>query len=87
MRAFSLFGLGVGLLFFISTLAAHRMNYYVMPVQLVMLSRLPRIMSDNRSNLALDVAPYVVYGMYIVVWMGLSRHASLCYDPYNSYLF
>ena len=87
MRAFSLFGLGVGLLFFISTLAAHRMNYYVMPVQLVMLSRLPRIMSDNRPNLALDVAPYVVYGMYIVVWMGLSRHASLCYDPYNSYLF
>ena len=87
MRAFSLFGFGTLVLYFVSTLAAHRMNYYVMPIQLLMLSRLPAVMSGGRKGSPLAIVPFLVYALYMIVWFGLSRHASACYNPYDSYLY
>ena len=87
MRIFSLASLGTGVILLVSTIAAHRIGYYIMPVHLLILARLPAVMNHGRPDPTLLTIPFAVYGAYILVWFSLSRHARLCYLPYDSYLF
>lgn len=87
MRIFSLIGLGLVAIAFVSSIAGHRIGYYVMPVNLLTLIRLPRAMAKGRKDPLLQFMPFLAYGAYILVWFSISRHAQLCYIPYDSYLF
>lgn len=87
MRAFSLFSIGLVVVFFVSTLVAHRLAYYVTPVQLLILMRLPIVVNERYRSALISSGPYLVYGLYMLVWFGTSRHADICYVPYDSYLF
>lgn len=94
MRAFSVFSFGLIVVFFISTLVTHRLSYYVTPIQLLILMRLPEVMNSDggegeriTGGSFIHAAPYLVYLAYVIVWFGTSRHADYCYIPYNSYLF
>lgn len=89
MRAFSIFSFGLIAVFFISTLVAHRLSYYVTPIQLLILMRLPMVMKGDghRFSSFVNSAPYLVYMTYIIVWFGTSKHADYCYIPYDSYIF
>jgi hypothetical protein len=87
MLMFATFSLGVTMLLFVSSIAAHRVGYYLVPVQLLTLARFRNIVGQTRRNAIVEISPYVAYGLYIVVWFGLSRHAQVCYVPYETYLF
>ena len=87
MRIFSIASFGLVATFFVSSLVAHRIGYYILPVQLITLARLPYVMQPKRREALIALAPYLVYGAYITVWFTYSRHAKICYLPYDSYLF
>lgn len=71
----------------VSTVALHRLNYYVMPVSILMLTHLTMLQTYGRWSAVVRHLPVVLYGGYMVSWFLTSRHASICYIPYNSYLF
>lgn len=87
MRIFSIASFALVAILMISTLAAHRLGFFITPVQLLILARLPTAMQIRQKNKLLEGVPYLVYFAYISVWFGLSRHAQGCYVPYDSYLF
>lgn len=87
MRAFSLFSMGNIVIFLFSTTAAHRIGYYILPVQILSLSWLPYAMFGPREGLRWEWAPYLLFGAYMAVWFSFSRHANICYLPYDNYLF
>ncbi|MEM0984864.1 MAG: EpsG family protein [Pseudomonadota bacterium] len=73
--------------FFVSTLIVHRLGYYAATLQLYMLSSARRV-NPNRSDDALFAyLPFAAYLLYMLVWFATSRHAELCYMPYDSYIF
>jgi hypothetical protein len=93
-RSFSLMWLytlmifGVGFIGFISTIAMHRLTYYVMPVSFFIMINVALAMplKERLSNKYVYV-PALALGTYLVTWFSTSRHATLCYVPYDSYLF
>jgi hypothetical protein len=70
----------------VSSLALHRMTFYVLPFAVVMLVyqsyvyRLYPIL--GRFHL-----PIIMSITYFAFWSLLSRHATACYIPYQSYIF
>ena len=88
MRVFSLITFALVPVAMISTVAVHRLGFYVIPVQLFTLAILPLAIFGNRLNrLFFRFLPLAVYAMYMIVWFATSRHARLCYSPYESYIF
>ena len=87
MRVFSILSFAVIATFAVSTLAAHRLGYYIFPVHILMLLRLPAVLQSDRYDPLLPLLPFIAYGGYVTVWFSLSRHARICYIPYDSYLF
>jgi hypothetical protein len=74
---------------FVSSLALHRLNYYVMPFSLVIFAYVSIVLGGRnlQSQFALRLAPVVMYGAYMVFWLLTSRHADMCYIPYESFSF
>lgn len=87
MRIFSIAGLLMIPMVLISSIAAHRILFYVIPMNAVILMRLPRVLSGSWRLDLVHMMPFVAYGLYIVVWFATSSHAARCYIPYDSYLF
>lgn len=87
MQVFAIMSFALIAVFTFSTIAAHRLGYYIMPVHILMLLRLPNIMRPGRPEPIVAMMPFLAYGAYITVWFSTSRHAKLCYIPYDSYLF
>ena len=71
----------------VSTVALHRLNYYVMPVSILMLNYLTLIQSSPRRHTLMRHLAVILYGGYMVSWFLTSTHAAACYIPYGSYLF
>lgn len=76
--------LPIGLL---NTVALHRLNYYVMPFQVVNFVFLSHVIFARKDAVIARLLPAVVYGFYSVSWFMTSRHADVCYTPYQNYLF
>jgi EpsG family len=72
----------------ISTVALHRMTFYVLPGTLLIfvctVMALPKAQALSRKLLVL---PAGVLLTYMVGWFTLSQHSSICYVPYESFLF
>lgn len=69
-----------------SSIALHRIMYYVMPVSiLVFLYASPFVFSRRFVRVAI-YAPAIIYGVYLLSWFSTSRHANICYVPYQSEL-
>lgn len=87
MRVFSLITFALVPVAMISTVAVHRLGFYVIPVQLFTLAILPLAIFGNQINRSFfRLVPLAVYATYMIVWFTTSRHAQVCYSPYNSYL-
>lgn len=88
LRTFSLLTFAIGPLVFLSTVALHRMTYYVLPMTLMIfvctVMAMPRQGTLSQRWLFF---PAVTMAVYLVGWFTQSRHASACYVPYDSYLF
>lgn len=83
LMTFALAPIGV-----LSTVALHRMTFYVLPATLLMfvctVMAMPKAQVLSRKLLYL---PAGVLLTYLLGWFTLSRHSSICYVPYESFIF
>lgn len=71
---------------FISTVALHRLTFYVLPISLLALQAASECLFKNDARPLARALPLTLYGAYILVWFLTSRHAASCYIPYQSWL-
>ncbi|MFP8781174.1 EpsG family protein [Hydrogenophaga sp. RWCD_12] len=88
LRVSSLMTIALAPIGLLSTVALHRMTFYVLPVDLlifictVMTMPKPKVLSREWLY-----APAGVLLTYLVGWFTLSSHSTICYVPYESFLF
>ena len=70
---------------FVSTVIADRFGYYVTPIQLMILARIPYLVK-GRLAVLLSVSPYAALGVVLLVWTSFSQHFQKCYVPYRTWL-
>lgn len=86
MNLYMLFTLALIPVALMSSIALHRLIFYIMPVSiLVFLNVIPLVVSKKSARLSLLI-PVFIYGVYIVGWFSTSSHADRCYVPYQSEL-
>lgn len=74
------------LTFLSSSTAVDRLALYLIPLQVVVFSRLPIVFSDDDKQTMAGVTAVVVYSAAVeLVWLNFGQFASL-WVPYNSYL-
>ena len=69
----------------LSSIALHRLNYYVMPLSILMCVYVGAIISRKPSQGHL--LAILAYGGYSFFWFLSSRHAQHCYVPYDNTWF
>ncbi|MBD7988319.1 EpsG family protein [Luteimonas sp. Sa2BVA3] len=70
----------------VSSVALHRLTFYVLPVSLLaLLCVVECAFAPTSRRLAWGI-PFAMYGLYIVSWFTMSRHGTSCYIPYQSWL-
>jgi len=88
LRIISLVTISLAPIGMLSTVALHRMTYYVMPCAMLIfvcaLMVLPKTNIPSRQMLGIPVAVLLIY---MLGWFTLSRHSSICYVPYETFLF
>lgn len=87
LRLFSLITLALPIIGLMSSVAMHRLIFYVMPVSILAMICLAEVAFSRESRKIGRALPFIAYGLYMTVWFAGSRHASLCYVPYDSWLF
>lgn len=87
LQLFSLITIALIPMMFISSVAVHRLGYYILPVQLFTAVLLPyAIFKDNQARNMFQFVIILSYAIYLLVWFSFSKHANYCYIPYDSYL-
>lgn len=69
-----------------SSVIGDRIGYYLIPLQLVMLARLPYLLRNDSVAPIYAVLPYLTLFVFFVGWINLSPLFDRCYLPYNSVL-
>lgn len=69
----------------LSTVIADRVGYYLIPIQAMMLARIPFLMV-GRNNIFYVILPYAVLSIVFIAWTLLSWHFEQCYLPYKTWL-
>lgn len=85
MRLFTIIAFCIFPLVFVSTVALHRVVYYLLPVSTLTLLAVSEAMFPKKDKTTPVIFPITVYGSYILVWFSISKHADKCYLPYESY--
>lgn len=70
----------------VSTVISDRFGYYVTPIQLMILARIPYLV-QSRNQALLTAAPYLALGLVLLVWTSHSELFNKCYLPYQNWLF
>lgn len=70
----------------LSSVIADRIGYFLVPLQAMMLARIP-FLGLGATGAILAIAPYVVLLVMLVVWTVYSAHFHYCYLPYDTWLF
>lgn len=69
-------------LVFLSTIALHRIGFYIFPLSILLLACLAMILFRKPSHgFAISAG---LYGLYSLSWFSLSKHAQICYVPYQN---
>jgi hypothetical protein len=74
--------LAVLLLSGFSSVMGDRFGYYLNPIQLIILARVP-VLFKSRNSIGLAIVPYAVSGIVLCAWAYSSELFQLCYIPYN----
>lgn len=72
---------------FYSSIALHRINFYVMPFSILTFVYLSLTIAPRQQALLVRAMPALAYGMYQMFWFLTSSHAEQCYNPYRSFSF
>ena len=67
---------------FYSSVIGDRFGYYLYPIQLVILARLPVLVTGPYSSTA-AFAPYAAEALVLVIWIEFSTLYQRCYEPYT----
>lgn len=70
----------------VSSVALHRLTFYVLPVSLLTFLCVVDSAFSSSSRRVAWALPFIVYGVYILSWFTLSRHGTSCYIPYQSWI-
>lgn len=70
----------------VSSVALHRLTFYVLPVSLLAFLCVVESIFAPGSRRFAWAFPFAMYGLYILSWFLLSRHGTSCYIPYQSWL-
>jgi hypothetical protein len=73
-------------IFFVSSVIGDRFGYYLIPLQLMIFTRLPYMFSGQKRQLY-SFAPYALLTLVFLVWTQLSTLFQRCYVPYATSLF
>ncbi|MFK8036077.1 MAG: EpsG family protein [Hyphomicrobiales bacterium] len=68
----------------ISSVALHRLLYYLMPLSILLIVGTLEIFREKSNGKLFWITPY--FG-YMVSWFLTSRHATICYTPYQNVMF
>jgi hypothetical protein len=86
LRLFMFIGIALLPMGLVSTVAMHRMVFYVMPVAILAVLVAAATLRGTMRNALLGGVLFA-FGAYLFVWFSYSRHARICYVPYNSWFF
>ena len=67
----------------LSSIALHRLNFYVMPLSILLFVYVGSVMRNRHGHWLAILA----YGGYSTAWFISSRHADFCYIPYQNTFF
>jgi hypothetical protein len=70
-----------------SSIALHRINFYVMPFSILSFVYLSWCIFPRNQVVLGRALPAVTYGLYQLSWFLTSSHAEACYNPYRSFSF
>jgi hypothetical protein len=70
----------------VSTVIGDRFGYYVIPLQAMILARIPYL-PIKRARQVYAAAPYLVLGLAFLDWASLSSQFGECYVPYKTWIF
>ena len=76
--------LGVGLLLPLSTVIADRLSYYLIPLQALIVARVPALPVPSRRLLC--ALPWIGLVALLAVWLAESGAVQQCYLPYRNWL-
>ena len=65
-----------------SSVSGDRIGFYLNPVELMVLARLP-LLVGNRFSTAIAFTPYAVGALFLLVWTQQSSLFERCYEPYQ----
>lgn len=69
-----------------SSVIGDRLGYYLIPIQTIIFARLPYFSFPANRQLFI-ASPYLGLMLVLATWVSLSSLFSLCYEPYNTWLF
>lgn len=87
MKIFSLITLSLLPVGLVSSLILHRLNFYIMPFCIMTLVAMSHVAFPRSQQLLGRLLPALIYGGYSLSWQMTSRHADICFIPYQNYLF
>jgi hypothetical protein len=70
----------------LSTVLSDRFGYYVTPIQIMIMARLPFFSRRGQQAQLYAVAPYLALGLVLIVWTANSEMFERCYLPYRTWL-
>ena len=85
LKLMSLLIISLSPLVFISSIALHRINFYIMPGSILLCVYVGALISEK--YIKGHWITVIAYGSYSFFWFLLSRHAELCYVPYENTWF
>lgn len=80
-----LFSLSISITAVISTVALHRLTFYAMPLSIIMALYTARVFPVDKVRV--QIVWLGLFAAYIVSWFVTSRHANVCYQPYQNFTF
>lgn len=72
---------------FLQPLAADRLAYYFIPIQLCIFVKISSLSLDRGNPYILRISPYILMLSLLVIWASLSDIFELCYSQYQTILF
>lgn len=86
LRLFSLITFALLPIGLLSSVALHRMVFYVMPVSILALLCVADTIFVRSNRRMAKWLPFLAYGGYITMWFLASKHSRACYVPYETWL-
>lgn len=84
LRLFALITFAMLPMGLVSSVALHRLVFYVMPVSILALLCVADSVFARSNKRVAQALPYLAYGGYITLWFMASSHSRACYVPYET---